>query len=1095
MKTPKPSDRPAAPPADAAGDAAAEPAEGAATPPKPPPEPLTPARVLEWNAYYDLFVAGFALLLCFVAAATTIDNATIWSYLRAGQLIDSKGGPITAEPFSYAAEGLEWINVPWLFEWGSYRLFEFGRGLADTMDRPEQADQFAGGALVAVNAGLRALAALLLLLIRRRGPGLWWASITSALALGVVLTPLGGDPLRVALGGMAGMGATVTPGTWGLLLLAIELLLLHWAYNLGRRGAIFALVPLLALWANVDDSFAVGLILLAARVVGSGIKPGRVDGPEGARAPGLPIGLGVLVLCGLACLANPSVGRVYVAGFAPLADVFRPVAGTMMLDELTLLPFGDRGVESRAHFGEAEVPRLVGFYAMLLFLGLGSFLLNRRQFDLGRFLMFLAAALLAALLWRLQEVLALVLAVSLALNGQEWFQDRFGTEGRMALGWRLWSVGGRLATLLLLTLATLAGLTGFGKIYGEPIFGFGIEPDRFAFEAADYLRDAPIEGHVMNLRLSLGDALNWRSYPSTRPFVDSRLPRSAAGLLKDYETVRAALAEGDRETWAPILDRHGVSVLMVDLPLSNQLSSKLTDALEASPDWAPFYDDGAVLLYGRVDDAPAVSDADRSYFEAQSLQAEAIAFGRGNPVKPFDRPPQPTDVIDRFLRGRALAPVQPHVLAARRWLRRGSEAAGGAGAIPDIAASLVAIQECRNALSIRPDDPDAFFILGIAYRFLAQREVELLANAGDPDVLSGAVTAPMRLRMEQRMAALNFFIQTVPKPPANAEARLTLRNARLELANLFETNGSVDLARDQLEAALPLFEIPAATEEEDALLQSIGAAVDALTEQVELVRSELEEASLEGQADAAQLGNAALGRGMTGLAIRYFEEAEASGIGLASVRTRLIDLYCETGQPDRAIDVLNNPETDPSAVPGSDKFRQGRVYFLMGDYRTAVGLWGNLALPELRSSRSHDAFDIVKLLLQGEPMGAVKTALELPSRTDQQANWDYLLGQAALEGGTPSQAGEPLSSALVLLPDHPARPIIAELLGRLGLDVPPPPDETPDAPSDPPAEGDSESAATTSPTDVSADSGDSSVPDDPEGGDPDSNGAAPPDAP
>ena len=1079
MKTPKPSDRPDAPPADASGDAADVPAEGAATTPKAPPEPMTPVRVLEWNAYYDLFVAGFALLLCFVAAATTIDNATIWSYLRAGQLIDSKGGPITAEPFSYAAEGVEWINVPWFFEWGSYRLFEFGRGLADTMERTEQADQFAGGALVAVNAGLRMLAALLLLLIRRRGPGLWWTSITTALALGVVLTPLGGDPLRVALGGMAGMGATVTPGTWGLLLLAVELLLLHWAYNLGRRWSVFAAIPLLALWANVDDSFAVGLILLAARVVGSGIKPGRVDGPEGAHAPGLPIGLVVLAACGLACLANPSIGRVYIAGFGPLADVFRPMPGALTQGELTLLPFGERGAESRAFFGEAAVPRLIGFYAMLLFLGLGSFLLNRERFDLGRFLMFLAAALLAALLWRLQDVLALTLAVSLALNGQEWFQDRFGTEGRMALGWRLWSVGGRLVTLLLLTLATLGGLTGYGKIYGEPAFGFGIEPDRFAFEAADYLQKAPIEGHVMNLRLSLGDALNWRSYPSTRPFVDSRLPRAAAGVLEDYETVRDALTQGDRETWSPILDRYGVSVLMVEIPLSGRLNSKLTDALDASPDWTAFYDDGAVLLYGRVDNAPTVSQADRSYFEAQSLRAETVAFGRGNPVKPFDRPPQPTGVIDRFLRSRALAPVQPHVLAARRWLRRGSEAAGGEGTIPDIATALVAIQECRNALSIRPDDPDAFFILGIAYRFLAQREVELLANAGDPDVLSGAVTAPMRLRMEQRMAALNSFIQTVPKPPANAEARLTLRNARLELANLYETTGSVDLARDQLEAALPLFELPAATEEEGALLQSIGAAVDALTERVELVRSQLEEASLEGQADAAQLGNAALAEGMTGLAIRYFEEAEASGIGLASVRTRLIDLFCETGQPDRAIDYLSSPEADPSAVPGAAQFRQGRVYFLMGDYRTAINLWGTLALPQLRSSRTQDAFDIVKLLLQGEPMAAAQTGLELPSRTDQQANWEYLLGQAMLEQGIPAQAGEPLSSALVLLPDHPARPIIAELLGRLGLDVPPPPEEQ-DAPPSP---------------DTTADDAAPGVTDDPEPVDAEPDGEGPADAP
>ena len=64
----------------------------------------------------------------------------------------------------------------------------------------------------------------------------------------------------------------------------------------------------------------------------------------------------------------------------------------------------------------------------------------------------------------------------LALNGQEWYQRRFGAEGRLGLGWRLWSVGGRFVTLVLLAAAILGGLTGVGKRYGEPPFGFGYEP-------------------------------------------------------------------------------------------------------------------------------------------------------------------------------------------------------------------------------------------------------------------------------------------------------------------------------------------------------------------------------------------------------------------------------------------------------------------------------------------------------------------------------------------------------------------------------------------------------------------------------------------
>ncbi len=53
-----------------------------------------------------------------------------------------------------------------------------------------------------------------------------------------------------------------------MLLLALEMLLLHRAYNEGRRGALYALIPLFLLWVNLDDSFFMGLLILAAATVG-----------------------------------------------------------------------------------------------------------------------------------------------------------------------------------------------------------------------------------------------------------------------------------------------------------------------------------------------------------------------------------------------------------------------------------------------------------------------------------------------------------------------------------------------------------------------------------------------------------------------------------------------------------------------------------------------------------------------------------------------------------------------------------------------------------------------------------------------------------
>ena len=143
------------------------------------------------------------------------------------------------------------------------------------------------------------------------------------------------------------------------------------------------------------------------------------------------------------CLINPSFHRVYQAGASGFLELWSD--SLLTFDQVSI--FGDQSRRlyfEKFYAPESNVLRLYqAYYFLTVGIGLGSFYLNRNRFRLGRFLVFLAAAIGWAILTRkLAGMFAVVFASTLALNGQEWFLDRFGSTGRTSKGWTLWSVGG-----------------------------------------------------------------------------------------------------------------------------------------------------------------------------------------------------------------------------------------------------------------------------------------------------------------------------------------------------------------------------------------------------------------------------------------------------------------------------------------------------------------------------------------------------------------------------------------------------------------------------------------------------------------------------
>jgi tetratricopeptide (TPR) repeat protein len=1006
--------------------------------PEPAPEPWTPERVTEWNRYYDLYVAAGVLLLVFIGSAHPISNPALWSQLQAGRLVGQQG-PVVTDQFSYTMQGHRWVNIPWTFEWINATLYDAVQAGMDrlglkgdgrALNAPNR-EQVAAGVLVGLSAFLRALTALIILNIRRPGPGLWWSCICALFALGAILVPLPGAdrPFVPILGGIA-QPAEVASQSWGLVLFALELWLIHRAAAMGRPRALLALVPVFLLWANLDDSFLYGLIVLAAATVGMVLRA-QVAATATRPIPSAGLALGVLAACAAIVLVNPSHVRIYPTAASPLIELVRPSSDILTHDRLSFF-----GSESRAYFDRIHSDKFVGahrlylvYYLVIVGIGLASFVLNRRRFAIGRFLVYAVMAVLWGALVSLAPEFALVWAVTLALNGQEWYQDQFGTEGRLGSGWALWSVGGRAVTLLVVFAMLVKGLTGYGASPAEPAFGFGVNPDDFAFEAADYIADAGFAGNVFNMTLSSGDAIVWRAWPRNperKTFADGRPHLFPPSIRVQMETVRRALNEKDKATWQPILDRYNVTVVMLPFSSATRTYAGMAD----NPDWIPFYDDGHIILFGRAD-APA---ADLAYFREHQLIPDQLAYRTSRDVPSSDRTPTPTSYLDRFFQNRGRRAPQPHVWSAERWLTLRNP---NPDEPPSPALCLLAIGELRTALARNPDDATAWRLLASAYRQLGQREGEILSKE------TGTVpTNYLLFRSQQRAAVLNFAIQSTP-PPRTQDAKSAKAELHLELGQLYLSTNYFDLARDQFEEARQLSRAGTfGIEEQNQLAQ--------LDEIVERVNTALSDLSVDQQQfGPMQRIEYALSNGTPGIAIREMEEAEDSGLAQGALRARLIDLYCQVGWPDKAFELLgtiSNVE-DPSlnTGPGTASYRQGLVYFLIGNYELSAALWRDRALPQLRSSEGLEALEAARSLLRGLPREASEQFQALPGRISTQAVWESELGFCLLEAGKPSEAAEHFETALTIEPNFGARPLLEYYLEQLGRPIPPAPEPEPAA--------------------------------------------------
>ncbi len=488
------------------------------------------------------------IALIAVAAFWAVMNAPAdydyWWHLADGRFIAQQHRLPVPDPFSFTAEGRRWTAHEWLMELVMYRL-HVAFGVA--------------GPLVLFALCFAATLLLSAALWRRMGLA-WPFTIALAVALFLALSPFRGPRPYLA----------------GLLLLALCCWLVErWTAQPGRH--IWALPPLFYVWANVNASFVVALLITGLALVTDAIGARLITSHRPRFTPVQRLRLGIAIAVSTVVTAlTPNGPRLLLFPFATLADP-------------SLRYISEWQAVSPLHSALWGFDTICVLYTAALFL-------RRPHLSVADF--FLSVALVAAGFTsvRLVGVASIYLAVftarALTVPGDS---VNIHLPGDRTLGmW--WSARARFyesppprlqaINALALLVAFVIGL-GRLHIYSERTDA------RLPVTAIDALGADRLPGPLLH-DFNWGGYLLWRLWPHVRVFIDGRQNDLYDGIgreLQQYIQVVSITSESEN-----VINRYEIRTVLFnkDTPLVRYLLAR--------GGWSVTYDDGFVVRLERHTD-------------------------------------------------------------------------------------------------------------------------------------------------------------------------------------------------------------------------------------------------------------------------------------------------------------------------------------------------------------------------------------------------------------------------------------------------------------------------------------------------------------
>lgn len=986
-------------------------------------EPLTPELVEDEAIRGDFMLRWAVILLAVLLGCSQIGESETLVHIKTGQYLAANGLlPPANDVLSSTAGDRPWTNLSWLFDLIVASVYSIAGGFGLSL-------------LTALLAGI---AWYLISSTSRPGVSTWWGSIVAALALIVCYPQFTARPELVTIVG-----------------LALVLWMLRRWKDSQSAGSLWGLVAVFFVWSNIDPRMFLGLAALTLYAAGecAGNAIGRPGIADASKRKHLWVVVGC---CFAASMVNPFLweslaapSSLYGAEYPALRD-YNPIDMNApvrpSIERLQFYPMLSERFWNwiTHHAASGMVVVLAAIIACVL---------NRAKLDFGHvFLLggFLGFALVASHELAAASVVGCVVAT---LNIQQWYRDNFRQTYSVEMSELVFSRGGRAVTVLVLFAVAFLAVSGRMAGPDDNGIGFGFSDSlRATSEGLQSSLEDSFDEKPFNFRLSQGDHLIWIG---KQPFVDSRVKVfSGAGdnnILKSHNEIRYALLRsrqnddrtGRPDIWKPAFDRHGITHVIPRLAGVAPDYETYLDLL-TSGDWQPTKLEAIAAVFYRRDSGNVALE---KYLKGRELNFITTAFEEeSKPAPPRVDWAKAKTAYDKFFHAERRVvsnPIQQarHLMRHMSLFRRDQRS--------QAALAYLIIRTLNEGLADSQDSAEAFQILGQAYTFLRNFEVQICRSTG--------FDFPNEMRFLQSLNAFSQSLVLEPDNPAIYEI----------LINTYSSVNKLDLTLQALHRLEELTENRTElTEQQLAQKKRYLELEEELSRQAEQVIITIDQ-KLEQETNPFELAQDAHLQGYVLQAVRILELNQVAVAENPAAQHLLGVSFMQLGRLDEASAIFAKLESlNPQATMGLNwRSPAAAVAIARADYDRAIKLYSD-------SIEFQEATQVTKLL-HTLPMNQTPMMFFSPGHIDWPversllwpvAQWRETQVQSGsieqtamkywhiaicnLEAGRIEDATKAFRTILETNAETPLRPLVTFYLYQVAqelIDVEPPSDWIPDS--------------------------------------------------